>query len=61
MTDPGVPADRLGDILDAPGPPSSASLGLWISRRLTEEMGGTIGYRREGNWTIFEVRLPDIG
>lgn len=55
---PGIPDERLTDLLDDPGPPSSARLGLWVSRRLAEEMGGTLGYRRDGNWTAFEVGLP---
>ncbi len=35
-------------------------LGLSIAHLLTTSMGGTIGYRRAGGLTIFEVRFPLI-
>jgi signal transduction histidine kinase len=36
----------------------SVGLGLSIVKSLAEGMGGSVGYRREGGWTTFDVRLP---
>jgi two-component system sensor histidine kinase MtrB len=36
----------------------SVGLGLSIAHLLTTGMGGTIGYRRSGELTIFELRFP---
>ncbi len=37
-------------------------LGLYLSRRIVEEHGGTIGYRsRPGGGTVFFVELPELG
>lgn len=33
-------------------------LGLWISRKLTEAMGGTLTYERRDGWTAFEMTVP---
>jgi signal transduction histidine kinase len=35
----------------------SLGLGLAVSRRLAQAMGGELGYRREGDTTIFELEL----
>lgn len=42
----------------AGGQPSSLGLGLTVSRRLAKLMGGEVQNRREGDRTVFEVRLP---
>ena len=40
-------------------PGDGTGLGLFISRRIVEELGGTIDFRdRPGGGTIFRVRLP---
>ena len=36
----------------------SVGLGLSIVKSLAEGMGGSVGYRREGGWTTFDIRLP---
>lgn len=36
----------------------SVGLGLWISRRLSELMGGTIGYEHDGQRSKFVLTLP---
>lgn len=42
---------------DGGGVPGSVGLGLTVSRKLTELMGGSISYRYDGG-SYFEVRLP---
>ena len=41
-----------------PGVAGSVGLGLAVCRQLVELMGGTLRYRRESGWTLFEVALP---
>jgi signal transduction histidine kinase len=36
----------------------SIGLGLYVARRLAELMDGSLGYRREGEHTVFELDLP---
>lgn len=43
---------------DAPGVSASVGLGLAVSRRLAELMGGRLEYRRTGGRTVFELALP---
>jgi signal transduction histidine kinase len=61
----GIPADRLDDIFSGPAPkaghatPLGSGLGLYISRRLVEAHGGSIGVEsKEGAGSTFTVRLP---
>lgn len=37
---------------------SSVGLGLWISLRLAEAMGGRLEYERVGKYTEFSLTLP---
>lgn len=43
------------------GQPGSVGLGLHVSRRLAELMGGTLSYSREGSTTVFTLTLPASG
>ncbi len=60
---PGIPDSLLGSIFEqyvsgngeATG---RVGIGLWISRELTELMGGSIGYRRQGDVSVFRVAIP---
>ncbi len=38
--------------------PASIGIGLSVARQLTQLMSGHLTYRREDNWSIFELRLP---
>jgi len=49
------PYARFGD---HKGQPSSVGLGLYVSMRLTELMGGHLRYRRDGDLTVFEIAVP---
>lgn len=40
------------------GQPGSVGIGLTISRELARMMGGDLVYRRDGDWTSFELTLP---
>jgi signal transduction histidine kinase len=40
---------------------ASVGLGLWLSRNLARAMDGDLTYRREGGWTVFDLRLPCTG
>ena len=62
---PGVPpasADQLyqpyADLTVMHGQPGSVGLGLYVSQRLAQLMGGTISYRRAGGTTVFTLTLP---
>lgn len=37
---------------------ASMGLGLHVSRQLADGMNGSLSYRREGDTTVFELRLP---
>lgn len=39
--------------------PGSIGLGLSVSRILARLMGGELSYRRDGEWTVFELTLVD--
>ena len=61
----GIPEERRDDVFlpffttKAPG--EGNGLGLFISRRIVEEHGGTLDFRaRESGGTIFTVRLPGV-
>lgn len=64
---PGVPdgaEDRVFEAYESAGgeasQPASVGLGLAISRDLAHLMGGTLVYRRNGDTTIFELRLEAV-
>lgn len=38
--------------------PSSVGIGLSVSRKLAQLMDGTLEYRREPGWSVFELELP---
>lgn len=42
------------------GQPAAIGLGLAVSRTLAELMDGSISYSHDGDWSIFELRLPRI-
>ena len=46
---------------NAEGQPSSVGLGLTVSLKLSELMGGSLTYRRAGGWTVFRLELPSAG
>ena len=61
----GVDEDDVGAIFEDFGRSSggarvseSVGLGLPVSRRLAEAMGGSLVYRRIDGWTTFELQLP---
>lgn len=57
---PGVPPGLLQTIFDpyvGEHRGASLGLGLTVSRTLAQDMGGTLTYTREGDQTIFELRL----
>ena len=64
---PGIPEEHV-DALFRPyalatkvdGQPGSVGLGLYVSRRLAELMGGSLEYGREEHRTVFTLSLPSI-
>jgi signal transduction histidine kinase len=46
---------------NAAGQPMSVGLGLTVSRKLAELMGGSIRYSYEDGWAIFRLDLPKPG
>ena len=46
---------------NAVGQPSSVGLGLTVSRKLAELMGGRLTYRYEDGWSVFRLELPAAG
>ncbi len=46
---------------NADGQPSSVGLGLTVSRKLAELMGGTLDYRYEDGWACFRLAMPATG
>lgn len=62
---PGIPAGKrdliftaFGKAHDDPGRTESVGLGLAVSRSLARMMDGDVIYKRHGEWTSFELRLP---
>lgn len=45
---------------DTPGGHATLGLGLRVSKRLVTVLGGDLSYRRDGDHTVFELRLPRI-
>jgi signal transduction histidine kinase len=67
VRDSGIPVspelrDRIFDPYESAGPvrgqPAAIGLGLAVSRTLAELMNGTLEYRHDGEWSVFELRLP---
>lgn len=61
----GIPEDAVermfqpyGTVTDRVGRPNSIGLGLYLSRKLAERMGGGLDYRRTDDQTIFTLTLP---
>ena len=54
--------ERIFEPYESSGPvrgqPAAIGLGLAVSRTLAELMGGTIDYHHDGEWSVFELRLP---
>lgn len=54
--------DRIFDPYESSGPvrglPAAIGLGLAVSRTLAVLMDGSLEYRHDGEWSIFELQLP---
>lgn len=54
--------DRIFEPYESSGPvrgqPAAIGLGLAVSRTLAQLMDGSLEYRHDGDWSIFELRLP---
>ena len=64
----GIPAEDAVHIFDpyfrahnAAGQPSSVGLGLTVSRKLAQLMGGDLTYRYEDAAAVFRLELPAAG
>jgi len=64
----GIPEDDVAAVFEpyvrshnAVGQPLSVGLGLTVSLKLAELMGGALDYRRTERWTIFRLELPAAG
>lgn len=62
---PGVPRDAWERIFecyyrvhDNGTQPAAVGIGLSVARQLARLMDGDLSYRREGNWSVLELRLP---
>ncbi|HHC09199.1 MAG TPA: GAF domain-containing protein [Actinobacteria bacterium] len=63
----GIPADRVAEAFEPFGrghdrttQTQSVGLGLPLSVRLAELMGGALVYRRKEGWTVFRLELPRV-
>ena len=61
----GIPEEALAELFQpysviarTDGQPGSVGLGLFVSKRLAELMGGSLSYRREAERTLFTLSLP---
>ncbi|MDH4116063.1 MAG: HAMP domain-containing histidine kinase [Acidimicrobiia bacterium] len=57
-----IPAEVVETMFDAyvssrTPAPGAVGIGLAVSRRLAEAMGGSLGYRHENGWSIFRLEL----
>jgi signal transduction histidine kinase len=54
--------DRIFQPYESSGPvggqPAAIGLGLAVSRTLAQLMNGSLAYRHEDGWSVFELRLP---
>ncbi|HEY5578483.1 MAG TPA: ATP-binding protein [Acidimicrobiia bacterium] len=64
----GVPSQDIDRVFDpyhrahsAKTQPASVGLGLTVSRRLAQMMGGDVTYRKDGGFSVFELSLPRPG
>jgi PAS domain S-box-containing protein len=64
----GVRAEEVAKIFEpyerahnAEGQPMSVGLGLTVSRKLAEMMGGALEYRYRDSWAVFRLELPAAG
>ncbi len=64
---PGVGEEHQAFIFDPyyrahanPGQPSSVGLGLAVSHHLAGLMQGRLAYRRDADWSVFELTLPAL-
>ena len=64
----GVPASESAKIFEpyerahnAAGQPMSVGLGLTVSRKLAELMGGSLAYAHSNGWAVFRLDLPERG
>ena len=57
---PGVPAEIRGDVFDpfVTTKREGRGLGLALVAKLARDMGGTVQYLRDGEWTRFRIHLP---
>ncbi len=46
---------------NAAGQPMSVGLGLTVSRKLANLMGGSLSYGRSDGWAVFRLELPEAG
>lgn len=60
---PGPAADMVANMFEplVSSRPEGTGLGLAVAREIAEAHGGSLTFRREKGWTLFELILPQIG